>query len=314
MTPRITVCVTDTLPPEAREVLSGFEILEPTVDADSLARVQALLCWPSRVTRELVGAMKELQMIQAMSAGVDTLDFAIFPKGVRVFSNAGAYTGPVAEHAWGLLLGGAKGLHVRGKRTTPREFRGKTLLVLGGGAIGSEVARLAKSLSMRTVGVSRSFRVPEIFDEKRTMDGLRGVIGDADAVVLALPLTNLTRGLVDYELLSMAKDSVTIVNVGRGNVVVEEDLIRWLKERPESRYVTDVFWTDNGKESFQSAAWDLPNFAGTLHRSWDSVGNDLAGPMVAAARNVKMFLETGEALNPIDPSEYVGAGRKPQSG
>jgi D-3-phosphoglycerate dehydrogenase / 2-oxoglutarate reductase len=305
MTERVPVFVTDTLPPQAREVLGGFEVFESQADDDALARCRALICWPQRTRGELIRKMTSLRMVQTMSAGVDKLDFASLPKGVQVFSNAGAFTESVAEHAWGMLLGVAKGVHVRAKRTTPRKLRGKTLLVVGAGAIGSEVARLSKSLEMKTVGVSRSFKDPEVFDERYPPSLLGEVVPRADAVVLALPLTKSTVGIMGHQLLSKAKEAVIVVNVGRAESVPEEDLVRWLRERPESRFATDVFWVKEGKESYSAPAWELPNFAGTLHIAGVPLGEDLSGMKAAAAWNVRRYFETGEAANHVDVSEYI---------
>jgi D-3-phosphoglycerate dehydrogenase len=299
------VFVNDSLPDEARAVLSGFEVHEKEAEDAFLAGCEALICWPFRAKPELLLRMKGLRMVQTMSAGVDSLDFRSLPAGVQVFSNAGAFTDSVAEHAWGLLLGLAKGIHLRNQRVTPRALRGRTLLVVGAGGIGSEVARLSKSLGMKTVGVSRSFKSPELYDLKHHISSFGEDIADADAIVIALPLTNATRGMVDYDLLTRAKESVLVVNVGRGETVDEDGLIRWLKERPESRYATDVFWKAGGKEVFSTKAWELPNFAGTLHNSGVPIGEDLKGPKVAAAVNVRRFFESGDAANRIEASEYL---------
>ena len=305
MVPRRAVFVTEQLPPAARDVLKGYDLFEGEADDASLARCEALICWPHRVKPELIRKMTGLKMIQAMSAGVDSFDFASLPPGAAVYSNAGAFTEPVGEHAWGILLGVAKGVHLRNQRSTPRKLRGKTLLVVGAGAIGSEVARLSKSLRMRTVGVSRSFRDPGAFDERAPLSSLPEKLGEADAVVMALPLTRETRGLMTYDLLSRTKESVILVNVGRGESIQEEGLLRWLKERPESRFATDVFWDRGGRESFDTPAWGFPNFAGTLHVSGVPLGDDLTSVRVAAATNVKGFFETGKAANRADPAEYL---------
>jgi len=302
---RRSVFVTDSLPEQAKSILSDFEIFEKSAPDEDLARCEALICWPSRAERNLLEKMGNLKMVQTLSAGVEILDFAAIPRGVQVFSNAGAYTENVAEHAWGLLLGVAKGIHVRNQKTTPRRLRGKTLLVVGCGAIGSEVARLAKSIDMTVVGVSRSFRSPELYRERLPLSGLHDAIAGADAVVITLPLTKMTDGVVDYEVLSRAKDTVMVVNIGRGETVSEEGLMRWLKERPESRYATDVFWFKEDRESFGTSAWELPNFAGTLHVSGVPLGEDLQGAKVEAARNVKRYFESGTALNLVDVGEYV---------
>lgn len=234
--------VTDSLPQKAKDLLRDFEVYESAADDRILAKCQVLLCWPTRAKRELLQKMKSLKMVQTLSAGVDALDFHEIPPGVQVFSNAGAYTDNVAEHAWGLLLGVAKGIHLRNQKSTPRSLRGKTLMVVGAGSIGSEVARLSKSLHMRTIGLSRSFKSPELFDERHRIDALPREIRKADAVVITLPLSKTTRGMLGYGLLSNAKETVIVVNVGRGETVEEEGLLRWLRERPECRYATDVFW------------------------------------------------------------------------
>jgi len=302
---RPKVFITDSLPQEARDLLSGFDVYESAAEDSVLAECQALVCWPTRAKGELMRKMKSLRMVQTLSAGVDALDFHFLPPGIEVFSNAGAFTDNVAEHAWGILLGVAKGIHVRSQKTTPRSLRGKMLLVLGAGSIGSEVARLSKSLGMTAIGVSRSFKFPELFDEKHPIDALPEEIGRADAVVIALPLTRSTRGLVGYELLARAKENVIVVNVGRGETVDEEGVLRWLREKPESRYATDVFWKTSGKEQFATKGWELPNFAGTLHVSGVPLGEELVGAKVAAAWNVKRFFETGGALNRVDVDEYL---------
>lgn len=293
------------LPDQARRVLLGFDVFEGEADDGTLAQCQVLMAWPTRAGKDLLRKMRSLKMVQSLSAGVDGLDFASLPPGVQVYSNAGAYTESVAEHAWGLLLGAAKGMHARKQRVVPRMLRGKTLLVVGCGAIGSEIARLAKSVGMKTIGVSRSFRSPELFDEKQGISDLRKVIGVADAIAIALPLTTKTVGLIGFDMLMLANESVTVVNVGRGETVVEEGLIKWLRERPESRYTTDVFWKKGGKETFDTRAWDLPNFSGTLHISGVPLGEKLERPMVEAATNVVRYLETGDALNRVESNEYL---------
>ncbi|MDG6919626.1 MAG: 3-phosphoglycerate dehydrogenase [Nitrososphaerota archaeon] len=304
MSSRVAVYVTDSLPSKARAALEGFEVIEGPADDATLARCQALICWPHRIPSGLLGKMKGLEMIQAMSAGVDALDFSALPTGVKLFSNAGAFTEAVAEHAWGLLLGAAKGIHVRNQRTTPYKLRNKTLVVVGAGSIGSGVARLAKSLGMRTVGVSRSFRDLGVFDERAPVASLGEKMKGADAIVMALPLTKKTRGILTYDLLMAAKESVIVVNVGRGECVNEDGLVRWLKERPGSRFATDVFWVKGGRETFDTPAWDLPNFAGTLHVSGSPLGEDLSAMKAAAAANVRTYFETGTAQNLVDTSEY----------
>jgi D-3-phosphoglycerate dehydrogenase len=303
--PIAKVFATDFMLPEARDLLLGFEVYESSADDGVLANCQALVCWPSQAKGEMLRKMTSLRMVQTLTAGVDVLDFASLPPGVDVYSNAGAFTRQVAEHAWGMLLGVSKGIHLRNQRTTPRTLREKTLLVIGAGSIGSEVARLSKSLNMKTIGLSRSFKSPEAFDHRRPLSALADEIAGADAILIALPLTKATRGILGYDTLARSKDMVIVVNVGRGETVDEQGLLRWLKERPESRYAADVFWKKEGEEMFSTKAWELPNFAGTLHVSGAPFGEDLVGAYVAAARNVRLYFESGNALNRVDIAEYL---------
>jgi phosphoglycerate dehydrogenase-like enzyme len=302
------IFVTATLSEQARSILEGFDVFEGDADDSALARCQVVMAWPTRVGGDLFRRMRSLRMVQVLSAGVDGLDFKSLPPEVQVYSNAGAYTESVAEHAWGLLLGAAKGLHARKQRVVPIKLGGGTLLVVGCGAIGSEIGKLGKSIGMKTIGISRSFKDPGVFDARQEIGELMEVIRKADAVALALPLTKKTTGLFDYDMLMLSKESVIFVNVGRGEVVSEEDLIKWLRERPGSRYTTDVFWKRGGKETFETEAWKLPNFSGTLHHSGTPLGDKLERPMSEAAKNVRQFLESGEARNKVELAEYLPPG------
>jgi phosphoglycerate dehydrogenase-like enzyme len=296
----------DHMPPEAKAVLSAYDLFEQTADDGSLAACRALLTWPTRPNGVLLAKMKGLKMIQSLAAGVDALDFASIPPGVEVFSNAGAFTESAAEHAWGLALGVAKGVHAGRKRLAPRPLRSKTLVVVGCGAIGSEVARLARSsFGMATIGVSRTFKQPELFDEKRQMNDLGEAVGRADLLVNALPLTRSTRSIFDFQVLSKAKPTVVFVNIGRGETMDEVAVMKWLTERPESRYATDVFWKPGGKENFDSPIWELPNFGGTMHTASAQDPEAIVRAQVAAAENVKRFLETGSAMNRVRIDEYL---------
>ncbi len=302
----VGVFITDRLDPRAKRVLANYLVCELEADETALGRCEVLMTWPSRAKKELLGKMKSLLMIQSLSAGVDALDFASVPPRVRVFSNAGGYTDSVAEHAWGLALGVAKGIQAGQKRLPPRSLRSKTLLVVGCGAIGSEVARLARdSLGMHIIGVSRSFKALDYFEERHAVEDLKSVIGRADLIVDALPLTIVTRSIIDYEVLSRARDEAILVNIGRGETVDKDSVIRWLKERPESRFATDVFWKVGGKEVFDSPLWGLQNFAGTMHTAAAQDAEALGAAQVFAAENVVRFLETGNALNEADRREYL---------
>lgn len=301
------IYVQERLDPKAAALLEEFGLLQGDVGDEKLSKCDVLMGWPPRVTPELLSKMQSLKVFQSLSAGVERFPFSSLPRGVRVFSNAGGYSWPVAEQAWGLAVGMAKGVNVRKQRVTPRPLRGRTLLVLGCGGIGSEVARVAKaSFSMKAIGLSRSFKEPSFFDERRPLSELRTVISRADFIVDTLPSTEETRGILGYETLKLSKESVVIVNVGRGDTIAEEGILRILKERPETRYGTDVFWRSEGREAFDTPLWELPNFGGSLHTGGYSGGDEgIVEAQVAAAENVRRILTTGVGRNLVRVEEYT---------
>jgi len=304
----VKVYSTEVLDDASRILLEPFGLREGEADGETLASAEVLISFPYKVTPSLLASMRSLRAVQTISAGVDNIAYSALPPGAVVFSNAGAFTEQVAEHAWGLAFGAAKGLGARDQRVPPYILRGKTLLVLGCGAIGSSIAEKGKRwLSMRTVGISRSFRTPEVFDEKHPISTLGSVIESADLIMDALPLTRETRGILNYDLLQGAKRSVVIVNVGRGDTVDLDSITRLLSERPETRFGTDVYWRGaDGRENFNVPLWGLPNFVGTIHAAGGTLSDPTAlkDAKTKAAENVRLFLTTGSAKNRVNVEEY----------
>ena len=111
------------------------------------------------------------------------------------------------------------------------ELRGQTLLLVGVGAIGTETARLASAFGMHVLAVKRSLEggVPHV-DELHPVSELRALVGRADAIVVTLPATDATRGLLDAETLAAVKPGAVLVNVGRGAVIDEDALIERLQD------------------------------------------------------------------------------------
>ncbi|AOL16349.1 3-phosphoglycerate dehydrogenase [Sulfolobus sp. A20] len=295
---------TEKVPEECKKVIN---VKDENLTDNDFREAEILLTWPSRVNKDLISKMPNIKVIQTFSAGVDDLDFSILPQNVKVFSNAGAYALSVAEHTWGLILALAKGVGTK-KRTIVYEVTGKTLLILGGGGIGSEVARIGKSAFRNyVVGISRSFKKPEWFDEKHTISMLRQKINEADIIVDTLPLNKQTKSLLNYELLKNVKPKTIIVNVGRGETVDEEGIYKLLRERPDVRFGTDVFWRKNGKEDFfNTKLWELDNFTGTLHTA-GAYGNDevMKRAMTIACMNVKKYIDSGVGDNEVRREDYV---------
>src|SRR5262249_5929478 len=137
-----------------------------------------------------------------------------------------------------------------------QELRGQTVVVVGVGAIGLEIARLASAFGMRVVGVKRHVEDLPHVDSVHPPEELDDLVGDADAIVVTLPLTDETRGLISRRTLERMRPNAVFVNIGRGAVVDEEALIEALQAN-RIRAALDVFTEEPLPES--SPLWSMPN-------------------------------------------------------
>jgi D-3-phosphoglycerate dehydrogenase len=300
------IASTEKLPPRALMLLKRWDVKNRNYTDEDLARADVLIGWEENVTSDLIRKAKKLRVIQTLSAGVNAIPFRLL-RNVRVFSNPAAFANPVAEHAWALILGLAKNINRVEKQESYQVYR-LTLLVIGCGGIGSKVAEIGlKAFGMRTIGVSRSFYRPRLFDERHGMTKLTQALSQADVIVSTLPLTRLTEGILDYDKLARTKQGAIIVNVGRGNVMREADIYRLLVERPRTRFGTDVFWIKEGAEVFESKLWELDNFMGTPHQAGAVKTNrDVFDNVVlAGVQNLTRYLRSGTARNEVRVGDYL---------
>lgn len=226
---------------------------------------------------ELVARAPRLRWFQQWGAGADWLERHPEAKARSfVLTNAsGVHAVPISEHILaGLLALGRRlpqALAAQGERTWWRpesealaELAGKTMLLLGVGAIGRRTARLARAFDMRVVGVvSRPDRVVEEVDDLHGPGALTALLPDADALVLTLPLTPETRGIVGARELAAMKPGGVLVNIGRGGLVDEEALIDALRQGTPAGAALDVF--EDEPLSERSPLWTLPNVIVTAH-------------------------------------------------
>lgn len=290
------------LPEECKRLIP---VKDDNLSDQDIENAEILMLWPSQA-RELLPKAKKAKIIQTFSAGVDDFPFELLRKDQELYSNAGAYSTSVAEHAFGLILALAKGVGLK-KKVETYLLNNSILMVLGAGGIGSEVAKIGKlGFNMYVIGVSRSFKSNH-FDEKYSLKDLPNVIGKADVVVVTLPLNKETRGILNYSVLSKVKERSIIVNVGRAETIVEEDVYKLLKEKPGVRFGTDVFWRVNGKENFStSKLWELENFTGTPHIAGaSSSSNTLKNALLQACKNVYKIISEGNGDNKVRIEDYI---------
>lgn len=236
--------------------------------------------WPERAGNWFGVAMRapNLAWLHSMSAGVDSPVFGTFlERGVRLSNSSGASSAPIARTVMMYLLALARDLP-RMMRAQSRaewewarwnELDGQLVAVLGWGPIGQEVARLASEFGMQPTIVRRAAHGDEPFPT-RPLSELADVVAEVDAVVVALPLTEDTRGLISADVLGSMQSHAFFVNVGRGELVDQPALVAALTSGGIGGAGLDV--TTPEPLPSDDPLWSLPNVIITPHNSGSTNG------------------------------------------
>lgn len=221
-----------------------------------------------------------LRYIQLTSAGFDRvpMDY-IQSHGITIHNASGVYSIPMAEYAlWGVLTLYKQGKfflenqkqHKWEKHRGLLELSGKTVLILGCGSVGSECAKRFESFGCKVLGIASRARKQEYFTEVKTMETLADMLPLADIVVLALPLTEQTRGLFSTEMFGFMKPGAILVNIARGAIVDTAAMVEALRCKLYGA-VLDVF--EEEPLADDSAVWDFENVIVTPHNSFVGENN-----------------------------------------
>ncbi|MGI6366557.1 MAG: D-2-hydroxyacid dehydrogenase [Bacillota bacterium] len=261
------------------KIQAGFpkvEVLQTADSQEALALVQeaeVLLTWWSNFDEKFLES-PSLRWVHALSAGVDGFLLSPIVEGKIILSNSSGIHGiPISEHVFAMMLSFSRGLHRFGKYQAQNlwrrdlhltELRGKTLGIVGLGQIGQEIARLGNAFGMRVLAVKRNPGQPlEGVNRVVSMEGLEMVLKESDYLVLTVPLTPETKGFIGARQLELMKPSAILINVARGEVVDQDDLIAALQQGVIAGAGLDVFETE--PLDSESPLWQLENCIITPH-------------------------------------------------
>jgi phosphoglycerate dehydrogenase-like enzyme len=262
------------------------------------------------VPEQLLPRAGRLRWVQTTGAGANAVSTPAFAATDIVATSAvGVHVASVPEHVLAMLLAFARrlpeqilnqhGAHRFYWPTGMFEVEGQTLGLLGFGKIGQALARKAKGLGMRVVVWRRSDAAApsELVDRQFARDDLHGLLADADHVVITLPLTPETQGLIGAAELGAMKRSAFLYNVGRGPIVVQDDLMAALHDGTIAGAGIDV--TDPEPLPPDHPLWDAPNLILLTHYGGLT---PKYGPRAYAiiSENVRRFLASEELLNLVD--------------
>jgi phosphoglycerate dehydrogenase-like enzyme len=242
---------------------------------------------------DVVSQMTSLRVVQLLTAGVDATRGHI-PEGVTLCNGRGIHDTSTAELAVTLILSSLRGIpgHVRHQDEhawRPGWFPSladKRVLIVGYGAIGRAIEARLLPFETEVVGVARTAR-----EGVHGFDELDTLVREADVIVLATPLTDETRGLVDRKFLGRMKDGALLVNVARGGVVVTADLVA---ELATERIHAAIDVAEAEPLPAESPLWSAPNLLITPH-----VGGASSAMWPRAYRVVREQLERFAAGEPL---------------
>ncbi len=274
---------------------AGYELvlLEKYTDKADLLNavkdVDAVIIRSDKVTADVIDAAENLKIVVRAGAGYDNVDLAAATeKGVTVMNTPGQNSNAVAELALGMMVYVARGLF-NGKAGT--ELKGKRLGIHAYGHVGMNIARIAKGFDMDVCALD-PFVKPEVMEK----DGVKPVAtveelySSCDYISLNLPLIEATRGMVNFQLMSMMKQGACIVNTARKEVVNEEDLLKIMEKRGDFKYASDIApnVADEMLEKFPGRCYFTPKKMGAQTEE----ANINAG--LAAANQIVAFFEKGD--------------------
>lgn len=274
-------CKEDVMEAYLREFSPSFDITFAQGDKDvitrALADAEVVIGEPAP---ELLPTAKNLKWMQITWAGADSYT-RNFPAHIILTNASGVFGRVISEYTMGMILAQYKQLpkyYVNQKKKVwadlgaERSLLGKRALILGTGNVGASIAQKLRAFGTHTVGINRSGKCPEHFDEAHPVEELDQFLPGADIVIGALPRTPYTEGLFDYRRMQLMQEDALLVNVGRGKMIVTKDLEKLLAEGKFSGVVLDVMDPEPLPES--SPLWTIDRVLLTPHISGIGFGHD----------------------------------------
>ncbi|MBQ8796094.1 MAG: hydroxyacid dehydrogenase [Clostridia bacterium] len=260
---------------------SGFEITFVQNELEKLSidcsRFDAVVC-NGLFLHNNVEDFKNLKAVQLTSAGYDRVPVSLFAqKGIALFNAKGVYNIPMAEWAVLKTLEIYKSSHFFFKKQEAskweknrnlRELYGKSVLIIGVGNIGQECAKRFKAFGTKVLGADIFDSKSPFVDEFFYMDSLNTALRLSDVVVLCLPFTEKTHHLINSETLAHFKDDAVLINISRGKVINEIDLLKALHDGKLSGVALDVF--EEEPLSSENPLWQAERVLITPHNSFVS--------------------------------------------
>ncbi|WP_157827519.1 D-2-hydroxyacid dehydrogenase [Niallia nealsonii] len=240
-----------------------------------LEKIEILITYGFDLDECTLNKLPSLKWVQVFQTGVEHIQLNELENRDILLTNVrGIYGNSISEYVMSFILYFMRDmerfienqrLQIYNRSILPDEVYGKTIVILGAGAIGREIAKKAKLFQMKVIGVNTTGSPVEGFDEMYTFDDRNQVMGKGDFVVALFPVTDKTYHCITKEQFQLMKKSAYFINVGRADLIVEEDLIQALQQEMIKGAVLDVFNEEPLPKS--SPLWEVDTLYLTPHIS-----------------------------------------------
>lgn len=274
----LTHPINNTLKEKLKTELVGWDLITATTEEEwknHLLDTEIILGWREKFDFNSVSNNKNLKWVQTWSAGVNSLPLKdLSDQNVAITSANGVHAFPISETIFALMLGLTRNIHTYVRNQTKKEWdnrdltlemHNKTIGIIGVGAIGKETAKIAKAFGMHVIGVRNSASPEPYVDSMHTSAQLDEILPLCDYVVVTLPLTESTYQLFQAQQFKCMKNTSFFINIGRGGLVKEDDLIHALESGEILGAGLDVFEIEPLPHT--NKLWEFDNVIVTPHTS-----------------------------------------------
>ncbi|CAJ2231169.1 D-2-hydroxyacid dehydrogenase [Companilactobacillus paralimentarius] len=283
-----------------------LQVVSPKqVTPEDLDGVEVLYDW-SNTLKDAVVKSETLNWIQVVRAGVDALPLPeLNNKGVILTNGSGANAINIVEQTLAYMLMFVRRMNLTARHQDAREWKhdegydevyNKTVMIVGVGHIGTLIAKYAKALGMKTIGVRHSDKPAEYIDEMIPMSELSNRINEVHFVINALPDTDETLGIFNKDLFDAMSKKAYYINIGRGKTTNMDDLVEALNDEAIAGAALDV--TTPEPLPSDSPLWDMKNVIITPHDAGASVHYEERAFDIFK-RNLKSYVENGEVVENV---------------
>lgn len=288
---------------KVKELIPEWELIigrEQTTWEEHIQEAEIVAGWFSGMEKYFLADDSKLRWFQSWSAGVNNYPLDRFQaRNVYLTSANGVHAYPISETIFALMLALTRKIHTFVQNQAAKkwdnaglklEIHEKTIGIIGVGAIGKETAKIAKAFGMTVLGVRRSGGTTDYVDEMYTIDDLQAILPRCDYVVVTLPLTKETYHLFGKEQFKLMPPSSFFINIGRGEIVNEIELIEALREEEIAGAGLDVFETEPLNTA--SPLWEMENVIVTPHHAGATENYTKRLIENILIPNLKSYLET----------------------